>query len=129
MYSIEKTEYGVKLIFKGFIKRDEIDKWYDESMEFLKTLQPGFDIIVDMRDLKPLPRESQDTMNQGQMMYMQSGMRRAAVILDNATTTMQFKRLGKEVGILDKVYYLNASQYDDWKKPAFKWLNEGEKSE
>lgn len=125
MYSIEKVDFGVKLTFAGFIREDEMNQWYKESQQFISTLEPGFGIFVDMRGLKPLPAESQDTMNRGQMMYMQGGMTRAAVVLDNATTTMQFIRLGKEVGILHMVKYINGAE-NDWETKAMDWILKGE---
>lgn len=101
-----------------------MDQWLEESKNILKQAEPGFNLIVDMRELKPLPKESQETMNYGQMLYMQKGMNKASVLVANATTAMQFKRLGKEVGILDRVKYISVGDDPDWEKTAFAWIDQ-----
>lgn len=42
MYKIEKTNFGVKLTFEDFIKRDEMAKWVEESKQILRTVHSKF---------------------------------------------------------------------------------------
>ncbi|MCK5075569.1 MAG: hypothetical protein KAR38_04290 [Calditrichia bacterium] len=122
MYKIEKKDFGFKLIFSDFIKIDEMSKWVEESKVALSGSIRKFGVLIDMRNLKPLPKDSQETMETGQKLYKEKGMQRSAVILDNALVAMQFKRLAKGSGIYEWERYIVASEHSDWEDIAINWL-------
>ena len=122
MYKIERTDFGVRLIFDGFMKQEEMAKWVAESEQFVKSLPPKFGVIVDMRGLKPLTAEAEKEMQNGQKLYKKSGMERSAVILSSAVVTMQFKRSAQETGIYQWERYIDASKVANWEEVAKKWL-------
>lgn len=122
MYKIEKTGYGVKLLFSGLINADEMKHWVVESHKTVKTLPPKFGVFVDMRELKPLASDVQGVMQSGQILYKQAGMERSVVILSNAIITMQFKRIAKETGIYEWERYIDASKTANWEDLGRKWL-------
>ncbi|MCK7514850.1 MAG: hypothetical protein MZV70_69840 [Desulfobacterales bacterium] len=62
-------------------------------------------------------------MTKGQVLYKQAGLKRSAVILNSATTTLQFKRIAKESGIDSWERYFDASNEPDWEKKAMDWLD------
>lgn len=78
-----------------------------------------------MRDLKPLPGDAQEIMEQGQAAYKEGGMERSVVIVDSATTKMQFKRIAKESGIYDWERYVNAAETPDWREVGLAWIQDG----
>ncbi|MCK5077854.1 MAG: hypothetical protein KAR38_15835, partial [Calditrichia bacterium] len=80
---------------------------------------------IDMRSLKPLPKDSQETMESGQKLFKEKGMQRSAVIVNNALLALQFKRLAKESGIYEWERYLDASKLPDWENIATNWLKNG----
>lgn len=125
MYSIQRTDYGFKLVFEGFIQKDEMEKWVAESKENLDNVVGNFFVFIDMRSLKPLPEESQAAMEEGQKAYKAKGMQRSVVILNNPTTTMQFKRIARETGIYQWERYIDASSVPDWEGKGLMWLKEG----
>jgi len=125
MYKIEKTSYGIKLTFGGFIQKEEMNFWLDESEFILKSVSSKFGVFVDMRELKPLPSDSQEIMQKGQLMYKLKGMERSVVILDNPIITLQFKRIAKETGIYDWERYVDASKNPNWEELGKKWLVSG----
>lgn len=122
MYKIEKTNYGYKLEFEGFIQVDEMVKWLEESKKHLENTTGSFQLLVDMRKLKPLPEDAQAKMEEGQKLYKEKGMERSCVILDNVVTRMQFMRIAKETGIYAFERYIDASNSEDWEKEAMDWL-------
>ena len=126
MYSIEKKPYGVKLIFGEFIQQPEMAEWVKESEQIIPTLSGGFGVFVDMRTLKPLPQDSQEEMEKGQKLYKQHGMVRSVVVLDNAVTTMQFKRIAKKTGIYEWERYIDASATPNWEKVGEDWIVKAE---
>lgn len=125
MYAIDKTAYGFKLTFSGFIQMPEMQKWYDEIIGKLPKTPSKFGILVDMRTLKPLPPDAQAILVKGQQACKKSGMERSSVILDNLTTTIQFKRLGKESGIYEFERYIDASANAGWEQTGVKWVTSG----
>jgi hypothetical protein len=125
MYKIDKRPFGFALTFGGFIQKDEMEKWNSESAMHLAIASARFGVLIDMRDLKPLPSDSQEIMVRGQKLYKDAGMQRSAVILNNVTTTMQFIRLAKASGIYTWERYFDASSDPNWEEKALKWIKSG----
>ena len=125
MYKIEKKAYGYKLLFDGFIYADEMKLWADESKKILVDAPREFGTFVDMRGLKPLPVDAQAHMQEGQELYKEKGMVRSVVIVANAITKYQFKRIGKETGIYKWERYVDASSITDWESVGMNWITKG----
>jgi len=125
MYKIEKRPSGYLLTFGGVIAQDEMERWFAESQVALKGAVPPFGVIIDMRTLQPLRPEVQGVMVEGQKTYMAAGMKRSCVIVANAITAAQFKRLARESGIYAFERYLDAETTPDWTKPAVAWVKDG----
>lgn len=125
MYKIEKKDYGFKLTFGGFITEDEMKKWLEESKIALQTAPKSFGVFVDMRTLKPLPTEAQKHMQEGQKLYKEKGMVRSVVILANAVTKMQFKRIAQETGIYQWERYIDEASNPNWEKVGIDWIKNG----
>jgi hypothetical protein len=125
MYTIEKKDFGYKLVFGDFIKADEMKKWVEESRKALAAAPKEFGVFVDMRTLRPLPSESQVFMEEGQKLYKKKGMVRSVVILDSKVITLQFKRIAKETGIYEWERYVDASGNPNWEKIGLAWIKDG----
>ena len=110
MYKIERKTTGYLLTFEGFINRTEMDKWHDDSQKALAAERDSaFCVIVDMRNLQPLPPDAQARMVDGQQLYKQKGMNRSSVIVAGSVTASQFKRLAKDSGIYQWERYFDGS--------------------
>ena len=125
MYKIEKRSSGFMLTLGGSIEPAEMQKWLEESKTMLAGVSGSFGVIVDMRTLAPLPPAAQAFMVEGQQLYKKAGMQRSAVILNNAVTTLQFRRLAKESGIHAWERYLDASSEPQWQQKALDWVTSG----
>ena len=125
MYKIKKKEYGYKITFGDFINEVEMKKWVEESKAALQTAPNSFGIFVDMRTLKPLPPEAQKFMQEGQKLYKAKGMSKSVVILANAVTKMQFKRIGQETGIYQWERYIDEASNPNWEKAGVDWIQNG----
>lgn len=125
MYQIEKKPYGFKLTFGGFIQAPEMNQWKMESQKVLAGRQGKFGVLVDMRELKPLPADAQAVMVEGQKGYKGKGLERSAVILDSAITTAQFRRLAKTSGIYAWERYFSAADTPSWEKAGEDWITRG----
>jgi len=124
MYKIDKADFGVKLVFDGFIEAEEMSRWVADAEKALEGMGSGFGVFVDMRTLKPLNAEAQAQMEIGQKMFKTKGMTRSVVILNNAITTMQFKRIAKQTGIDAWERYIDASSDASWEKKGIDWLKD-----
>lgn len=125
MYSINQKNFGYYLVFGGFIQRDEMKKWVDESEIALENAPDEFGVFVDMRTLKPLPQDSQAHMQEGQKLFKRSGMIRSVVIVNDSVTNMQFKRIAKETGIYEWERYIDASTVSNWEETGLNWIKKG----
>jgi hypothetical protein len=125
MHKIEKTSYGVRLTFGGYIEKAEMEKWLAESQQALRSMSQPFGNLIDMRTLKPLPADATAVMEKGQALYKQAGMQRSSVILESQIVAMQFKRIAKSSGIYDFERYLAADATPDWEKKALDWITNG----
>jgi len=122
VYAIEKQPFGFKLVFKGRISASEMQRWVDESRAALSSAPASFGLFMDMRDLQPLPPESQRVMLEGQRLYQRCGMRRSVVIIQTPSTCMQFTRLAQESGIHYWERYISAENTPDWEAKGWAWI-------
>jgi hypothetical protein len=125
VYQIEKRPSGFLLTFGGVIAQDEMERWLAESQVAVAGAVPPFGVIIDMRTLQPLRPEVQSVMVEGQKRYMSAGMKRSCVIVANAITAAQFRRLARESGIHAFERYLDAESTPDWSRPAVAWVRDG----
>ncbi len=122
MYKVEKTDYGVRFTISGFITKEEMSMWAAEAQELIPGLQGNFGVIADLREMKPLPQDAQELMEETQKMYKKAGMIRSCVVLNNSITTMQFKRIGKKTGVYDWERYIDASIISNWEQVCEAWV-------
>lgn len=125
MYKIEKTDYGIKLTFSGFVNAEELTRWAQEVGEVSKPMQKGYCVLLDLRGMAPLSPEACDVMSKVQRRAIKAGMARAALILDNPITSMQFKRLGRQLPIGQIERYIDSTSTPNCEKVATDWLRKG----
>ncbi len=124
MNNIEVKNYGFKLVFTGQIKAEEMQEWVEKSKKKLLNSPREFGVLIDMRTLKPLAPETQAHMIEGQKLYKQKGLKRSAVVINSATTKIQFKRMAKDTGIYEWERYIDASTTPDWEKVGESWIKD-----
>lgn len=122
MYLIEKTDYGIRITFAGFIRAEEMQQWYEESAEVLADVAPDFKVLVDIREMNIIPQDSAEILEKGQQMYEGKGMLRSVVITGDSLVQQQLKRLARESGIFPYERYIDASSTPDWEKLGVRWL-------
>jgi hypothetical protein len=125
MYEIESTSFGYKLTFSGRMDKTELEEWRKESKETVQNTVGSFGVLVNMRDLGTLADDAQEVMVKTQHDYREWGMERSAVIVDSATTKLQFQRLAKESGIDEWERYIDTESFDDPEEAAMAWIQDG----
>ncbi|MBN1831285.1 MAG: hypothetical protein JW896_04170 [Deltaproteobacteria bacterium] len=124
MYKIEKTDYGFRLEFGGFIQADEMREWYEETKKALEDVTEEYKVLVDMRKMKTLPPDAKKILEEGQRLHVEKGGRGSAVIVSNAVTKEQQRNLGARSGVGLREVYIDGSD-PDWEQKAMNWLLHG----
>lgn len=125
MYKIEQTEYGLKMVFQGFIDKEELKRCHREVAQLVPKLKKGFSILHDMRGMKTLPADARELQKRSMENAKKAGFGKSTQIADNVIAAMQFKRLSKEAGISDTTRQIDASSVSDCEKVAIDWLVKG----
>lgn len=126
MYSIEKKDYGLKLILTGFVEAGELKQWSIDMLAAMTAASAGFCAFVDMRDCQPLPQDTQQYMLESQKKSVELGIKRVAIILDDLITTLQFRRIGKQTGLYPQYERYISAEDEDWEQKAMDWILLGE---
>jgi hypothetical protein len=122
MHKIEQTGYGYRIVFEGFLQRDDLGTFIDEMKS---TIRPGgrnFPVLVDLRRAQAFPAEAQEIIKQAILYCKNIGMERACVVLSSPIAALQAKRLSKETGMDPASRYIDATSHADWEKVALDWL-------
>jgi hypothetical protein len=124
MYKIEKTDYGFRLEFGGFIQADEMSRWLEETKKALEDVTEEYKVLVDMRKMKTLPPDAKKILEEGQRLHVEKGGRGSAVIVSNVITKEQQRNLGMKSGVGPREVYIDGSE-PDWEEKAMNWLLHG----
>ena len=121
MYRIEKTDYGFRLEFEGFIQADEMREWYEETKKALEDVTEDYKVMVDMRKMKTLPPDAKKILEEGQRYYISNGGSGSVVIARDVITKEQQRNIGVKSGVSESEVYIDGSQ-PDWEQKALDWL-------
>lgn len=124
MYKFEIKNYGFKVTFSDFLHKEDVQAYKDELAKTLDVLPEKFGILVDMRTMKPLAPDSQETLTSSQQLVA-NRLTRSATVVDSAIINLQFKRLSKQSGVIDSKRFIDASKTPDWEQKAVDWITDG----
>src|SRR2546426_866903 len=100
MWNISDQSFGFVLTFAGRPDATQLAAWVEESKRRLtRPLPAQWGLVVDMCELQALDSAAQDVMAEGQRLFKQRGMSRVAVVVKDAITVLQFRRLGRGTGV------------------------------
>jgi hypothetical protein len=124
MHRIEQTQYGYKVVFEGFLQRDDAGALLQDMQGTVRKSKKAFAVLLDMRNSRAFPAEAQEILKQAITLFKEAGMERNAVVLNSAIATLQAKRLARETGIDGWIRYIDASSEPEWEKVAVEWLSQ-----
>jgi len=125
MYKIKRTIYGFKLIFGGYIQKQEIHDWINEIENELSSITNNFGIIVDMSAIKtPQPILSEVTVISQNLrkIIKTRGKHRLVIALNDKSVIDQLNKISKDYGFYERERYLNARKSFTWEKKAIDWV-------
>ncbi|OGN99462.1 MAG: hypothetical protein A2Y89_07390 [Chloroflexi bacterium RBG_13_51_18] len=93
---VQKNRLYVKLV--GFFDYNEMKEATDKTIEGIKKLKPGYDIINDISEFKPVGQDTLKEVERGQKYFKQSEIRHGIRVEGKAKlTNLQFNRVGKTI--------------------------------
>jgi len=93
---IAKNRLYVTLV--GFFDYKQIKECTDKTILELQKLKPGFDVITDISQFKPLGQDTLVEVERAQAQFKKSGIRYGIRVEGKAKlTSAQFSRIGKRV--------------------------------
>jgi hypothetical protein len=98
---VDTNKNRLYLILKGFLKDGQAKEAADQVIAGIDKLKPGFDIITDIREFKPMSPKGSDEIARGQQYAKDKGVRRIVRVVGREVIGgMQFDRVAQntEVG-------------------------------
>ena len=93
---VQKNRLYVTLV--GFFDYKLMKECTDKTVEEVNKLKPGFDVITDISEFKPVGQDTLDEVARGQAFFKKAGIRRGIRVEGQSKLTGgQFSRLGKTV--------------------------------
>jgi len=125
MYSVERTDYGFKLCFAGFVTASEMKQWANEIDMALKEQTKSFGILLDIHEMKPLAYDSRKILETGQKLFRIKGMKRSAILLADPVRTFQQSGNNQNIGRWDYERYFDKTENPAAEEHAVKWVASG----
>lgn len=125
MYNIEVTNYGMKHTFYGVLDARELKQWYEDSKQILTSLGKQFNMVLDMREAKPLGHQAEEIFYEGTKLIGKHGLKRGAVIMENPEVTRQMRQIARYAEVQHKERYIDAVTTRDWEKRSEDWVIDG----
>ncbi len=124
-YSVESTDYGLHLVFNGFVSSAEVSEMNREIEHAVSGLHEGFGVLVDMRANRAFSNEVAELLKTQVGIVKQKGMARAAVVLQSAIMTLQARRITTETEATQMIRFIDSSANSNWEKTALDWIAKG----
>ncbi|MBN1691967.1 MAG: hypothetical protein JW845_00250 [Dehalococcoidales bacterium] len=91
---IKKNRLYSKMV--GYFDYKEMKECTDKTITEVGKLKPGFDVITDLSEFKPVGQDTLDEVARGQAYLKKSGVRHAIRVEGKfKLASMQFSRMGK----------------------------------
>ncbi len=101
---IDKDKNRLYIKLEGLFEYEEAKEAVDRVISESNKLKPGFDIINDILNFKPVSQEAGEQVLRAQKHVVQKGANRIIRIVDKKTiTNLQFNRRSKEAGYIAEV--------------------------
>lgn len=95
---IDPQKNRLYIILKGFLKNPEMQEVVDEVIRSIDKMKPGFDIITDLSEFKPVSQEGTEYLKRAQMAVYKSEVRKVVRVVKHVISAMQFTRIQREIG-------------------------------
>ena len=114
-FHVDQTKNRLYIRLSGFFREDESDALFVALKTTLEQVRLGFDVVTDVRDLRPGSPKTAADLEKAVQMIKDTGRNRAIRITGGLVTgIMQFKRVVQSVfGNDPKVRYVSSVEEAD----------------
>lgn len=116
MHSLELIRIKGKSVYKlhleGVVDVKEMKELLKKVEQQLRAPAADFRVYSDLKGFKPAMPEVQEVMKTIQKMFKERGMKKVALLVDNAVTKMQLSRLHGESGVKGTDRFFAADEKD-----------------
>jgi hypothetical protein len=99
---IQKNRLYCKMV--GYFEYKEMKDCTDKTITEVNKLKPGFDVITDLSEFKPVGQDTLDEIARGQAYFKKAGVRHAIRVEGKSRITgMQFSRMGKSTDYMPDI--------------------------
>jgi len=123
MYSIQFSDWGLILEFRGRIADDIIHDWLGDVQQLSGGLPEGFGVIIDLRRAQPGSPLVSARILQGLVTLKQAGMVRSATVTDDELGDSW--ALPEAPPSVPGLRSLQVGSQDRWLKQAHGWVQDG----
>lgn len=125
MYTIERTDYGMKHTFRGVLDAREMERWLSDSRHLLAEVDGSFNMVVDMRDAKPLGTQVEEILYEGTKLIGRHGLNRGAVVMENPEISRQMRQIAKYANLHRNERYIDTMTNRNWEQLVKDWVEKG----
>lgn len=93
MYAIEHRAYGIKITLAGHLGARDLERWLVDLRTLTTDLIDGYGVVVDARDLDPLPDEAVTIFASAIQILQARGALRADVVANDPGLVAQLEAL------------------------------------
>lgn len=98
-FKIDAGKNRLYIKLSGYFEYEEMKKCSDETIKMIEKLKPGYDVITDISEFKPVSPEATKEIERVQAYFVKTGVRKGVrVVGEKILSGMQFKRKGKDAG-------------------------------
>jgi hypothetical protein len=98
-FKVDTVKNRLYITLEGFFSAEEMKQCSDATIEAIRQLQPGYDVITDISKFSPVGIDALQEIARVQEYFKQTRVRYGVRIVgESVVTGMQFKRIGKSVG-------------------------------
>lgn len=122
----EVRPFGYAIVAPGYICPQDAEVWAEDLRRLVtQGGRETFGLLVDTRRQPVQPPGTARIIQEIMLWLHLHGVRRSAVVGDNAILLLQVKRLATEAGIRENERYIDVRRTPDWERVATDWIEHG----
>ena len=122
MYSIESTDFGLKLSFDGRISLEEAERLRDEFLDVLRAQEKPFSLMIDARRTIPLEPDAAEAIVSLHSEWRRECSSRAVVLVHSPVVRGQALQICFDSSRSDRDLVIDTSKDPQWETKAREWL-------
>lgn len=125
MYSMNGRPTGPLIVFSDSVSAVEMESWFAELKRILVGAPEGFGLIIDLRKLESLPKNTTKIVDEALEYCERLGLCRTAVILDGSSKSASGQLDAQRIFESVRNRIVDAAAHPNWTDIAIRWVRDG----